>query len=245
MQSTWVIGDIHGACRALKQVMERAPVKPGDTLLFVGDYVDGWSEAVETVDYCIELQQTYNCIFLKGNHDVWMYEYLNEKFAYEVWLENGGAISKVSYDNATEEVWQRHRQFFNSLLLYYIDAEERLYVHAGFTSKKGVEGNSEDVLTNDRSLWELAVKKQSSSRDSLFYPAILKLYHEVYIGHSPTIRYASREPMICSGVINTDTGAAFDNKLSIINADTKEFWQSDVVLDLYPGETGRLKKNEL
>ena len=60
MHSTWVIGDIHGAYRALKQVIERAPLQKDDTLVFVGDYVDGWSEAVETVAYCLELQNEYN-----------------------------------------------------------------------------------------------------------------------------------------------------------------------------------------
>jgi serine/threonine protein phosphatase 1 len=41
MHNTFVIGDIHGGLAALKQVLERAPVKPADTLIFLGDYVDG------------------------------------------------------------------------------------------------------------------------------------------------------------------------------------------------------------
>jgi serine/threonine protein phosphatase 1 len=38
---TLVIGDIHGGLRALHQIIERAHVTPQDTLIFLGDYVDG------------------------------------------------------------------------------------------------------------------------------------------------------------------------------------------------------------
>jgi serine/threonine protein phosphatase 1 len=39
---TLVIGDIHGGLRAL-QILERAKVTTKDTLIFLGDYVDGWN----------------------------------------------------------------------------------------------------------------------------------------------------------------------------------------------------------
>jgi serine/threonine protein phosphatase 1 len=42
-------------------------------------------------------------------------------------------------------------------------------------------------------------------------------------------------------VWNMDTGAAFTGRLSVMDVDTKEFFQSDVVQGLYPGETGRNK----
>ena len=33
-----------------------------------------------------------------------------------------------------------------------------------------------------------------------------------------------------------DTGAGYEGKLSIMNVDTEDFWQSDKVSDLYPRE---------
>lgn len=48
---TLVIGDIHGGFKALKQVLERALVSTSDTLIFLGDYVDGWSESPEVIDF--------------------------------------------------------------------------------------------------------------------------------------------------------------------------------------------------
>ena len=66
---TLVIGDIHSGLKALEQVLHRAAVSKEDKLIFLGDYVDGWSQALETVDFLIELEKTHNCIYLRGNHD--------------------------------------------------------------------------------------------------------------------------------------------------------------------------------
>jgi serine/threonine protein phosphatase 1 len=40
-------------------------------------------------------------------------------------------------------------------------------------------------------------------------------------------------------VWNIDTGAGFYGKLSCLDIDTKAFFQSDKILDLYPNEKGR------
>ncbi len=56
---TFVIGDIHGGLIALKQVLERASVTNKDTLIFLGDYVDGWSQSPQVIDFLIELKNLY------------------------------------------------------------------------------------------------------------------------------------------------------------------------------------------
>jgi serine/threonine protein phosphatase 1 len=61
---TLVIGDIHGGLRALHQIMERAKVTE-DSLIFL-DYVDGWSQSPQVLDYLIELNTTNNCVFIRG-----------------------------------------------------------------------------------------------------------------------------------------------------------------------------------
>ena len=59
MSRTLVIGDIHGGLRALHQIFERANVSKEDTLIFLGDYVDGWSESPDVLDFLIEFFQYY------------------------------------------------------------------------------------------------------------------------------------------------------------------------------------------
>ena len=66
---TLVIGDIHSGLRALEQVLEKAEVTSEDQIIFLGDYVDGWSTALETIDFLRALHKTHNCIFIRGNHD--------------------------------------------------------------------------------------------------------------------------------------------------------------------------------
>jgi serine/threonine protein phosphatase 1 len=48
--------------------MERAKVTAEDSLIFF-DYVDGWSQSPQVLDYLIELNSTNNCVFIRGNHD--------------------------------------------------------------------------------------------------------------------------------------------------------------------------------
>ena len=87
---TLVIGDIHGGLKALVQLLDRAEVTKDDTLIFVGDYVDGWSESSFTIRYLIELSRTNNCIIIKGNHDLWCENWLREGITHHTWLYHGG-----------------------------------------------------------------------------------------------------------------------------------------------------------
>ena len=64
-------------------------------------------------------------------------------------------------------------------------------------------------------------------------------YDEVYLGHTPTIRYGIETPMKCREIWMMDTGAGWWGKLTIINTETKEYFQSDKVTELYPDEKGR------
>ena len=77
------------------------------------------------------------------------------------------------------------------------------------------------------------------SEDALTYPNRLKLYKEIYIGHTPVTKIEESTPVNKACVWNIDTGAAFKGKLSIMDVQTKEFWQSDALPDLYPNEKGR------
>jgi len=38
-----------------------------------------------------------------------------------------------------------------------------------------------------------------------------------------------------------DTGAAFQGRISVMDVQSKKYWQSDMVQQLYPGEIGRQK----
>jgi serine/threonine protein phosphatase 1 len=79
----------------------------------------------------------------------------------------------------------------------------------------------------------------------LLFPKRLKLFHEIYIGHTPTLYYDTDIPMQGCNVWNLDTGAAFKDKLTVMDIDTNKFWQSDPVISLYPGQLGRNRDDKI
>ncbi|MBC7890375.1 MAG: serine/threonine protein phosphatase [Ferruginibacter sp.] len=241
MNRTLVIGDIHGAFRALQQIMERAEVTVNDQLVFLGDYVDGWSQSFEVIQYLINLEKKMNCIFIKGNHDLWCQLWLEKKFDNEAWLLKGGRATVTSYQHHSKMEKSNHLLFFQRMQDFYIDDNNRLFIHAGFSSLQGpVKEQYSSNYSLDRTLWEMALcMDKGIKKDNLLYPKRLKLFSEIFIGHTPTSKYGCFEPMNAINVWNLDTGAAFNGRLSILDVQSKQFWQSDTVQNLYPGETGR------
>ncbi|WP_010519611.1 metallophosphoesterase [Croceivirga radicis] len=239
---TLVIGDIHSGVRALEQVLERATVSAAnDHLIFLGDYVDAWSTAFETVQYLIELDKTHNCTFLRGNHDELCRDWMLTDKDNPTWLIHGGAATKASYLNANRSAWEAHLNFFASLENYYLDSNNNLFLHAGFTNLKGIEHEYfEQSFYWDRTLWELA-QVVDGNLDVLDkkYPKRLTNYNEIFIGHTPISKTGVATPKNGANVWNVDTGAAFKGPLTIMDIATKEFWQSDPVHTLYPLENGR------
>ncbi|GAB2630586.1 metallophosphatase [Emticicia aquatilis] len=241
MKRTFVIGDIHGGLLALKQVLSKVSINQSDKLIFLGDYVDGWSESAQVIDYLIDLEAECECIFIKGNHDSWCEDWLMGKLANETWLFHGGKSTVKSYQNYSPDQKQKHLAFFNRMKNFYVDSENRLFIHAGFSSMHGPEKEHyESNYSWDRTLWEMALTMDKHvKKDSVFYPKRLKLFHEIYIGHTPTLYYDVSTPMNAINVWNIDTGAAFKGSLSILEIHSKEFWQSEPVYTLYPHEKGR------
>ncbi|WP_298417568.1 metallophosphoesterase [uncultured Kordia sp.] len=242
---TFVIGDIHGGLKALIQVLKRANVTTSDTLIFMGDYVDGWSESAELVEFLIDLNKKQKCIFIRGNHDVWCHEWLLDGYVNDVWYQHGGKETIESYDRISFDK-EQHITFYNQLENYVLDDQNRLFLHAGFTSMHGVE--KEFYIKNfyfDRTLIETAVLVDEIGIENIkraqYGPKRLSLYNEIYVGHTPTIHYGTDKPMKAHNLWDIDTGAAFTGKLSILDINTKEFWQSDPLPELYPNEKGRNK----
>ena len=239
---TFAIGDIHGGLKALIQVLNKLELKDGDKIIFMGDYVDGWSESAQVIQFLMDLSQKFDCIFIKGNHDVWCENWLRKSSDVNPsWYIHGGKETMESYEGFSEDEKKLHLNFFQNLPLYHLDDNNRLFLHAGFTSLHGVEKEKfPELFYLDRSLWEmLLVMDRSIPKDSIFYPKRLQHYKEIYIGHTPTTNYDESSPINIESVWNIDTGAAFKGKITGINIDTKAYFQSDNLPSLYPDEKGR------
>lgn len=235
------IGDIHGGLKALVQLLKRMNITTDDKLVFLGDYVDGWSDSANVVSYLIELAKQNTCIFLRGNHDDLTHRWLKTGELNEQWLQHGGQSSIDAYRNFFPAEIEAHIKFFDQMVNYYIDKENRLFIHAGFTNLHGPEQEYHNTgYYWDRTLWETALSlDRNLPKSHDYYPKRLKLFKEIYIGHTPTTRIKKEEPANFANVWNVDTGAAFKGKLSAIEVNSKTVWQSDPVYTLYSNEDGR------
>lgn len=111
MSRTLVIGDIHGGLKGLIQLFERADISAEDKLIFLGDYVDGWSESAQVIDYLMRLDESHQCIFIKGNHDAWCIDWLEKAIVNDVWFVHGGKSTMESYQSLSDEAKKEHLKF--------------------------------------------------------------------------------------------------------------------------------------
>ena len=246
--ATYVMGDIHGAYKAMIQCFQRSGFSYGtDTLIQLGDVADRGPQVFECVE---ELLKIKHLVAVKGNHDDWFMQYINTGLHPGSWSQ-GGKYTLMSYLQHTDrngsgnflnpgDVPDTHRAFFNNQLHYYISRENDCFVHAGFDRTIDFFEQQAMLYYWDRALWQDALffeverKRQKNSETPVVFP-MKTTFREIYIGHTPTTKMGSDRPMRAMNVINLDTGAGQSGRLTIMDIETKVYWQSDPVAELYAG----------
>lgn len=227
MARTFVIGDIHGAHRALTQCFERSGFDfENDDLICLGDVCDGWPETRGAID---ELLKVKHLTYLLGNHDAWALEWMEKGTAETIWRSQGGQATIDSYRN---EVPEAHIELLRTARLYYAK-EDKAFVHASFDPEIPLEHQEQSVLIWDRTLPQLALDFHFKNIHKA-----LTSYDEVYLGHTP-IPFPS--PLYSCGVWLMDTGAGWNGVLSMMDVHSKDTFISDPVPELYPGVPGRTR----
>ena len=113
--------------------------------------------------------------------------------------------------------------------------KKQIFVHGGLDRFKQVDTQSVQDVMWDRTLIQDARANQRCGIDHKYFD-----YDDIFLGHTSTQNFQGTEPMHCCNVWNLDTGAGWSGKLTIMDTDTKQYWQSDVVgLMLYPEQEGR------
>lgn len=239
MGKTFVCGDIHGANKALIQCLERANFnKEVDTLIQLGDVADGWAEVYECVETLLSIP---NLIAIRGNHDFWTLQWMLSGTMEYNHHGQGGKATKDSYiRNGVNDFYQdklEHLNFFKYQHDHYVDEQNRLFVHGGINRDIPLsEGNNAHNFSWNRTMWFKALS--CKGEDKLNF---VEKFTKVFIGHTTTLNWDTDKPMYGGGVWNLDTGAGFEGRLTIMDVDTEAYWQSDLVQDLYPEESGRNK----
>lgn len=229
---TFVMGDIHGAHRAMLQCFERSGFdRENDRLIQLGDVADGWPEVPECIE---ELLKIKNLIQIKGNHDHWMDEWLQWGKSPIIWTEQGGRATIEAYVKRNPELMVKHRDYWKTAPVRYVDEKNRHYCHGGWNEAEGFRNSSEEDVMWDR---HVAIEQVGMWRrgTEIIHP----FAEHIFLGHTTVNSFNLNNelrnlPITSGNVTLLDTGAGWEGKLTIMDADTKEYWQSDVVRELYP-----------
>lgn len=214
----YAMSDIHGCADLLQQMFtvidkdlttigRRRPIH-----VFLGDYIDRGPDSCRTIELLIERSRSHESVFLKGNHEAFLSDVLQEPSQLEQWKQFGGLQTLISYGlrpslnpdavERTELVQQlasrippHQRQFFASLRLRFV-CGDFFFVHAGVKPGVPLVDQQEHDL-----LWIREEFLQSRAHFGKY----------VVHGHTPV-----EGPDIRFNRVNIDTGAYATGNLTLL-----------------------------
>ena len=214
----YAVSDIHGCADQLAKVfaaidhhLSRAqPKRP--IHVFLGDYIDRGPASSQVIDMLIDRGQRHETIFLKGNHEVMLFDLLGGPEIFPTFKQYGGIQTLLSYGVApsvnpdreeqlalvgalAQKIPNRHRDFFSSLRSKFV-CGDFLFVHAGVKPGIPLPRQKEEDL-----LW---IRDEFLSSDKDFGKFIVH-------GHTPVSK-----PDIRPNRINIDTGAYATGILTLL-----------------------------
>lgn len=216
-ETFYAIGDIHGRADLIVSLVDKIEedIAGSDAkvrLIFLGDYCDRGLETRQVIDFLLsERVQKHRPIFIKGNHEQTLIEFLSDPATGPAWARYGGRETLVSYgvrpprSLSFNEDWERARLEFREKLpqshetfLLSLKPSARIgkygFVHAGM--KPGVpfdEQRERDLL------WIRDEFLTSSETFDVF------LVH----GHTPVDQATNSNSRV-----NVDTGAYYSGRLT-------------------------------
>lgn len=200
------VGDIHGCLEQIQCLMSRVRPQDNDQVIFLGDYIDRGPESRGVVDYLLNFRKRYPAtVFLKGNHEAMLLDYLQGKNAL-LYMANGGWETLKSYE--TEDgikIPPEHLEFFENLQLFY-ERESFIFVHAGLRPGVALEDHDERDF-----LW---IRGDFLDSDYEFGKTVV-------FGHTPL-----PSPLQEKDKIGLDTGAVYGRHLTCCDVRRRYFWDS-------------------
>src|SRR6266550_526601 len=152
---TFVIGDVHGRCAQLNNLLTLIPLdEASDMLVFLGDLIDRGPDAPGCVNHVRKLHRDNpeRVICLRGNHEQMLMDFIEGST--NIWITpvtggertfeqyTGGALivnSEQDLDEARSKIERsiprEHLDFFRATPFYYED-DYAIYVHAGLEQGK-------------------------------------------------------------------------------------------------------------
>ena len=184
-------------------------------LVFLGDYIDRGFQSYDVFETLIELghDETYETVFLKGNHEQAMMRFLKVHSIGPDWAAFGGRETLISYNisppkaiGVVEEWIPIQAQLVRTIPQEHVDFLEKLvlshkigpygFVHAGV--KPGVPY---DQQSDEDRMWIRDEFLNAPDKEDLY----------IVHGHSPV-----NAPYWDHRRVNVDTGAYFTGRLTAV-----------------------------
>lgn len=207
---TIAIGDIHGCSIALAALLDLVDLKPDDTLVTLGDYVDRGLDSKGVLDKLIAVADRCQLVPILGNHDQMMLHARDGKSDFQFWMNCGGDSALDSY-GATSQLDLVPREHFNFLesCVDYFETESHFFVHANYKPDVPL-----DRLDDHTFRW-------LSLRDHA--PTELHISGKIaVVGHTPQDAILDLGHLMC-----LDTGCCNGGWLTAMEMGSGRAWQVD------------------
>jgi serine/threonine protein phosphatase 1 len=214
----YTVGDIHGRIDLLNQTLARVDADLAaypdcePIHVFLGDYIDRGPGSRAVLDRLLERAATHNMIFLKGNHETYVLEFLENPAVLSEWRHLGGFETMMSYGlkppmkiDLGEQIRlaqalnialpAQHRKFFQSLRLSFT-CGDFFFAHAGVKPGVPLDRQREEDLLWIRDDFLLSEDDHGKI---------------VVHGHTPVAA-----PEIKQNRVNIDTGAYATGRLTCL-----------------------------
>jgi len=214
----YAVGDIHGRADLLLPLLKRinahlaAHPIANAVQVFLGDYIDRGASSRQAVDLLIAYAASSRSVFLKGNHESYLIDFLRNPAVLEHWQRLGGLETLLSYgltpvlnaDAATQTqlsaalgrtLPRNHYDFFGNLKLSFT-CGDFYFVHAGVRPGIPLARQREHDL-----LW---IRQDFLLHEEAFEKIVVH-------GHTPV-----DQPEVHRNRINIDTGAYATGNLTCL-----------------------------
>ena len=237
-----IIGDIHGCCDELQELLtelgyqsassaEDDPLwgnvsyqhPDGRIAVFVGDLVDRGPRVLDTVKIVRNMVQSGSAICVPGNHDM---KLMRKLWGKNVQITHGLANSLAEIEALPEEVrtpfCKELQEFLYGLVSHYVFDDGKLVVaHAGM--KEEMQGRGSGKVR------DFALYGETTGETDEFglpvrhnWAAEYRGSAMVVYGHTPV-----PEAEWLNRTVNIDTGCVFGGKLTALRYPEKEFFSVD------------------
>ena len=226
----YAVGDVHGRADLLEKIFGSIDAdlnsRPAEATIevFLGDYIDRGPASRKVLDRLIDRRRSHQTLCLRGNHEAYMLEFLEDSTIFDEWSRYGGRETLMSYGlipslniNPDERVRlanafkhalpEKHHRFLTGLRTTFTCGDFH-FVHAGV--RPGIplrEQSKEDLM------W---IREDFLTYEEQFEKIIVH-------GHTPVVNADIRPNRI-----NIDTGAFATGHLTclVLEGQTLDFIQT-------------------